>query len=68
MNEEKRISELIRRNLCSHDVASLIFRKEKRITELENILKDFVTTKECRTTWIEEMHLTILDVLGDDSE
>jgi hypothetical protein len=27
--------------------------------ELKNILKDFLVTKECRETWISEMHCTI---------
>lgn len=39
--------------------------KEQENKILKDILRDFLTTKECRTTWIEDMHATIADTLGD---
>ena len=42
--------------------------KDKRIKELENILKDFLTTKECHRTWVDEMHGTIAAVLEEGNE
>jgi len=37
---------------------------ETRIDKLEAILRDFLTTKECKETWIAEMRGTIDDVLN----
>ena len=37
-----------------------------RHQELEDILKDFLTTKECSRTWVDEMHGTIRAVLGGE--
>ena len=36
-----------------------------RVNELEAILKDFLTTKECSRTWVDEMQGTIAAVLGE---
>ena len=43
----------------------LIDWQEQRIKELENILQDFLTTKEDPYTWISEMRSTIDDVLNE---
>lgn len=37
---------------------------DKEYEEMRSILQDFLTTKECRVTWIEEMHGTIDAVLN----
>tara|TARA_R110002096_G_scaffold277674_1_gene471689 strand:+ start:639 stop:899 length:261 start_codon:yes stop_codon:yes gene_type:complete len=53
---------------CGVHEAQGVIEKVKRENEvLKNILKDLMTTKECRRTWIEEMCATIDAVLnGDD--
>ena len=50
------------------DVKTAIRREIRLIEqnkEYREILKDFLTTKECRETWIAEMHATIDDVLSE---
>ena len=42
-----------------------ILEQSKRIKELENTLRDFLTTKEDRSTWVEEMQGTIEAVLEE---
>lgn len=43
-----------------------ITRLQEENEKLRSILRDFITTKVCRETWIEEMHATILDQLDGD--
>ena len=41
-------------------------KQQQKINELKSILKDFLTTRECPRTWVDEMRSTIADVLGED--
>lgn len=47
------------------DLKRIITVQQGRIEELENILKDFLTTKEDHRTWVDEMHGTIDAVLSE---
>jgi len=42
--------------------------KDERFNEAENILRGFLTTIECRETWIEEMRGTIDAFLNENKE
>lgn len=50
---------------CNSCVKDKLDKTTKKLDTVTAILKDFTTTKECRETWIAEMHATILDVLEE---
>lgn len=50
---------------CAFDISEKLRVVESENKEMREILQDFLTTKECRETWIEEMHATIDAVLNE---
>jgi FtsZ-binding cell division protein ZapB len=61
-------AKLKKEKSVSHKTLSVIeenIKLKEENAEMRNILKDFLTTKNCRETWIEEMHCTIDAVLNE---
>ena len=70
LNENEELRKLLATSVakeCKCEVnTSVNHDLVERNLEMKAILNGFLTTKECRVTWIEEMHCTIDAVLNGE--
>lgn len=53
--------------LAVKEIADHVESIETENKQLKAILKDFLTTKECKQTWISEMQATISEAIGENN-